>query len=167
MIMHSLKITRVSQIMNFYFSFCLFYYKSFPAISVFCLNLSVSVCVCLVASTLCMDCSPPAPDHGIFQVRIQEWVAISHSRGSSWPRDKISTFCVSCIDRQKNFPPTTEPLVKPFITCQILLVSSLKKTLHFLFWSEHGPIPWHVLSTPRSFFLVNFLISKGVGKTIL
>ena len=35
--------------------------------------------------------------------------------------------------KKKFFFPTTEPLGKPFITCQILLVSSLKKTLHFLF----------------------------------
>ena len=26
--------------------------------------------------------------HGIYQVRILEWVAISFSRGSSWPRDR-------------------------------------------------------------------------------
>ena len=32
--------------------------------------------------------------HGISQARIQEWVAISSSRGSSWPRDWA---CVSCI----------------------------------------------------------------------
>ena len=40
--------------------------------------------------TLCnpMDCSLPGSTvHGIFQVRILEWVAISFSRGSSWPRD--------------------------------------------------------------------------------
>ena len=35
-----------------------------------------------------MDCSPPGSSvHGIFQVRILEWVAISSSRGSSQPRD--------------------------------------------------------------------------------
>ena len=40
--------------------------------------------------TLCdpMDCSPPGSSiHGIFQARILEWVAISFSRRSSWPRD--------------------------------------------------------------------------------
>ena len=36
-----------------------------------------------------MDCSPPGFSiHGIFQARILEWVAISFSRGSSWPRDQ-------------------------------------------------------------------------------
>ena len=41
--------------------------------------------------TLCesMNCSLPGPSvHGIFQVRVLEWVAISFSRGSSWPRDR-------------------------------------------------------------------------------
>ena len=40
--------------------------------------------------TLCnpMDCSLPGSSiHGIFQARILEWVAISFSRRSSWPRD--------------------------------------------------------------------------------
>ena len=41
--------------------------------------------------TLCdpMDCSPPGSFvHGILQMRIQEWVVISYSRRSSWPRDQ-------------------------------------------------------------------------------
>ena len=40
--------------------------------------------------TLCdpMDCSLPGSSlHGILQARILEWVAISFSRESSWPRD--------------------------------------------------------------------------------
>ena len=35
-----------------------------------------------------------SPIHGIFQARLLEWVAISFSRGSSWPRGRT---CVSCI----------------------------------------------------------------------
>ena len=42
-----------------------------------------------------MDCSPPCSSvHGIFQVRILEWIAISFSRGSAWPWDWT---CISCI----------------------------------------------------------------------
>ena len=40
--------------------------------------------------TLCdlMDCGLPGSSiHGILQARILEWVAISFSKGSSWPRD--------------------------------------------------------------------------------
>ena len=34
-----------------------------------------------------MDCSPPGSSvHEIFQARVLEWVAISFSRGPSWPR---------------------------------------------------------------------------------
>ena len=35
--------------------------------------------------------------HGIFQVRILEWVAISSSREFSQPRDGTHISCVSCI----------------------------------------------------------------------
>ena len=36
-----------------------------------------------------MDCSLPGSSiNGIFQARVLEWVAISFSRGSSWPRDR-------------------------------------------------------------------------------
>ena len=48
-----------------------------------------------------MSCSPPASSvRGIFQARIPEWVAISFSRGPSWPRDWTCSSCVSCIGRQ-------------------------------------------------------------------
>ena len=57
--------------------------------------------VCLVAQ-LCrtlydpMDCSPPASfDHGILQARIQEWVAMPFSRGSSQPRDWIQVSIIA------------------------------------------------------------------------
>ena len=56
------------------------------------------MCVCVHTQsclTLCnlMDCSLPGSyGHGIFQVRIQEWVAISYSRGSPWPRDSQQKF---------------------------------------------------------------------------
>ena len=44
-----------------------------------------------------MDCSSPSSSvHRISQARILGWVAISFSRGSSWPRDQT---CVSCIGR--------------------------------------------------------------------
>ena len=44
------------------------------------------------------DCSPPDFSvHGTFQPRIQEWIAIPLSRGSSQPRDGTH---ISCISRQ-------------------------------------------------------------------
>ena len=48
--------------------------------------------------TLCdpMDCSLPGSSIcGIFQARIVEWVAISFSRRSSWPRDWTWFSCIA------------------------------------------------------------------------
>ena len=60
------------------------------------------LCACVVSRsclTLCdpTDCCPPGSSvHGIFQAMVLEWVAISSSKGSSWPRDQT---WVSCIGR--------------------------------------------------------------------
>ena len=83
------------------------WHKSFLCVCVY-----VCVCVCMgvcprVHSQLCltfhylMDCSMPgSSDHGISQARILEWIAISSSRRSFWPRDWTCIFCISCIGRQ-------------------------------------------------------------------
>ena len=43
-----------------------------------------------------MDCSPSGSSvHGILQVRILEWIAISFSRGSFLPRDQTWVSCVA------------------------------------------------------------------------
>ena len=43
-----------------------------------------------------MDCSLPGSSvHGILQVRILEWVAISFSRGSSQPRNRTQVSCIA------------------------------------------------------------------------
>ena len=77
---------------------------SYPALSVswFAPGNVVSECACLVSQsclTLCnhMGCRPPGSSVcGLSQTRILEWVAITLSRGSSWPRDQT---CISCIGR--------------------------------------------------------------------
>ena len=57
------------------------------------------LCCCLVTKSCLTLFWPyglyPARLHGILQARILEWVAISFSSGSPWPRDPSH---VSCID---------------------------------------------------------------------
>ena len=68
-----------------------------------------------------IDCSLPGSSvHGISQARILEWVAISFSRGSSWPRDKTR---VSCTGRQMLYHrATTEwEIVKQLTPLQLSL----------------------------------------------
>ena len=63
-------------------------------------SLSSICCCCLVAKSCLtrwdpVDSSLPGSSiHGISQARILGWVAISFSKGSSPPRDRI---CISCI----------------------------------------------------------------------
>jgi len=52
-----------------------------------------------------MDCSPPVSSiHGILQARIFEWVAISSSSRSSWPRDWTHVFLSLLHCRQMLYP---------------------------------------------------------------
>ena len=72
-----------------------------------CFILTSSCLVPKSCPSLCdpIDCSPPGSSvHGILQARTLEWVAMSCSRGSSWPRDWTH---ISCIGRRALF--TTEP----------------------------------------------------------
>ena len=67
--------------------------------------------------TLCdpMDCSLPGFSvHGIFQVRVLEWVAISFSRRSSWLRDWTQ---VSCIAGRRFTLWATREATQPIGTC--------------------------------------------------
>ena len=63
-------------------------------------QICIPLCCCLVAKlcpSVCdpMDCRPPGSSvHGISQARILEWVTMSFSRGSSWPRDGTHVFCI-------------------------------------------------------------------------
>ena len=71
----------------------------------------IRVCMCAqLCLPLCnpMDCTPPGSSvHGIFQARKLEWVAISFSRGSFWPRAFTRVSCIGI---------TTEPPGKPSVS---------------------------------------------------
>ena len=100
--------------------------------------------------TLCdpMDWSPPGSSvHGIFQVRILEWVAMPSSRGFSWPRDQTCISCVSCIGRQILYCWTTwEAWEDVIFLCKInknlwkseVLLSGIYQVL---VWSHFGTRP--------------------------
>ena len=74
--------------------------------------------VAQLCQTLCntVDCSPPgSPIHGILQARIVEWVAISFSRGSPWPRDwtQVSCFAGRCFNLWATGEAHTMVLIGP------------------------------------------------------
>ena len=75
------------------------------AINYLILELFSIVQACSIAQSclhLCdrMDCSSlPRSVHGIFQARTLDWVAISSSRETFWPRALKGVSSISCIDR--------------------------------------------------------------------
>ena len=80
-----------------------------------------------------MDCSLPGSSvHGILQARILEWIAISFSRGSSWPRDQTR---VSCITGSFF---TNEPPGKPWGDQTVVLYWFIGSTLSFVYWESIG-----------------------------
>ena len=58
---------------------------------------------------------PVSSLHGMSQARILEWVAVSLSRGSSWPSDWT---CISCLGSFGFF--TAEPAGKPFMSKKLV-----------------------------------------------
>ena len=99
----------------------------------------LTVCVRWVCPNLCnpLDYNPPGSSvHGISQASILEWVAISSSRGSSWPKDQtlvsyiVGRFC------------TIEPSEKSKLT------ANTQKLPNFSFWKciinfqFAGPMSW-------------------------
>ena len=85
------KIVSISQAMFMYNKFFITYMSE---VAQLCLTLSDP-----------MDCGLPGSSvHGIFQARVLEWVAISFSRGSSWPRDWTQVSCIvgKCLYSQAN-----------------------------------------------------------------
>ena len=120
--------------------------------------------------TLCnpMDCSPhDSSVHGILQARILKWVAISFSRGPSWPRDRIWVFCL--LHRQASSSPLAPP-GKP--TVELLKIVVCFLTFQSFFDPSFHPSPlirlllwvwftlWHILRLFIYFHFVQFL--KGL-----
>ena len=92
-----------------------------------------------------MDCSLSGSSvHGIFQARVLEWIAISFSRGSSWPRNRtwVSRIAGRCFTvwatEEAYFPNLLAYWVQHF------------KASSFRIWNSSTAI----LSPPLSLFIV-------------
>ena len=82
--------------------------------------------VAQLCPTLCdpMDCSLSGSSiHGIFQARVLEWIAISFSRGSSWPRNRTQVSHIA--GRRFTFWATREALIIRLVPEKNYLLSDL------------------------------------------
>ena len=96
-----------------------------------------------------VDCSPPGSSvHGILQASILEWVAISYSRRSSWPRDWICTSYVSFTGSRFCSTSAAKPICSPSVALKTILylqvTSLLLKGKLFKSWSydSRGRSQW-------------------------
>ena len=69
------------------------------------------LCVCVLSCSVVSNslrphgCSPPGSFvHGVFRVRILQWLAIPFFRGSSQPRDGTHVSCISWFCRWDSLP---------------------------------------------------------------
>ena len=123
---------------------------SYNAKDIFFGVLVLKVLVCLYVCVLCvlvaqscltfcdpMDCSAPGSSvHEIFQVRILEWVAISFSRGSSWPRDRTQVSCTAgrfFTDPHLYYPIFSGLLQNSLVNSILIFLTGilLDKTVHY------------------------------------
>ena len=97
-----LKLIVLSLCTFFTYKYLIVFFYIVPATTLKALTKTLFTGMCLRSVTqscpaLCdpMDCSLPGSSaQGIFQSTILEWVAISPSKGLSWPRDWT---CISCV----------------------------------------------------------------------
>ena len=76
-----------------------------------------------------VDCNlPGSSDHGIFQARILEWVAMPSSRGSSQPRDQT---CVSPSPAFAGKFFTTSTSWEAHTVCELLVIHLYELCCHF------------------------------------
>ena len=136
----------------------------------------VPACCCCLASKLCpapcnpVDCSLPGSSvYGIFQAGILEWVAISFSRGTSWPRDQTrvsriggrrftvwatrEATCSIVTFKSNNFPNVYKKLGDHFHYTYICAscVYWFVKSSYFLLWTMVQKV-WKRLFWRRSTF---------------
>ena len=84
--------------------------------------------------TLCdpIDCSLPGSSvHGIFQVIVLEWIAISFLRGSSQPRDQTRVSCN--VGRRFTIWATREVLLWPNYFANVMKTWKIISSSLFLF----------------------------------
>ena len=108
--------------------------------------------MCVLSRSVMPDSLQPhgqyPPDsfvHGISQIRMLEWVAISYSRGSSWPRNRTNVSCTA----------------GGFFIAWATREGFLYDDMNFIYWFQeklsHGcgsalsvSAPWELLLLPRT-----------------
>ena len=90
----------------------------------------------VMSNSFVTPCLPGSSVHGVPQARILEWVAISSSRGSFWPRDGT---CISWMQAD-SLPPSHQGILDVF-TRGIFTCLSVVCWKDYPFFDE---VPWYL-----------------------
>ena len=115
--------------------------------------------------TLCRpkDCSLPGSFvDEISQARIVEWVAISSTRGSSWPRDQTLISCISCIGRWILYHCATWEVLYSYQFSSVHFSRSVVSDSLRPHESQHIRPPSCPSPTPTVLYLLLILCLKGL-----
>ena len=113
-----------------------------------------------------MDCSLSGSSvHRILQARIREWVAISFSRGSSWPRGQTRVSYISCIHRQILYCCTTGVALwcqlRQWFSVLIEPAAEVSSCFHVCCLGSRGPFQQYFLRTVFVSLVVYWLVEIG------
>ena len=107
----------------------------------------------IMSNSLQTDYNPPGSSfHGIFQARILECVAMSSSRGLSWPKNQIRASYIFCSDRDALTTSTTWEATLPLANYLIFwdqVPSSVE-------WAKSLSIPPRVVGGLRNQYIDSF-----------
>ena len=106
-----------------------------------------------------VDCSPPGSCvHGIFQARIQDWVAIFSSRGSSQPRGWTRVSCVFSTGRWiRNHLATWEAILSA--NCHYLVQ---RQSYWYFYFHYHHFNHMSITSINDNFIIISWERELGV-----
>ena len=86
------------------------------------------------------DCNSAGSSfHGILQGRMLECIAISYSRGSSWPRGQIHVTCISCIGRRIRYYYSTWE-ARGQSSSLLCLFLFFQRTVYIWGWHDNFPL---------------------------
>ena len=128
------------------------------------------VCYCCLVTklylTFCdsMNCSPPGSSlHRISHARILEWVAISFSRQSSWPRDRTYISCLASGFFSTESPGKSNFIVYIYVSTKMswllnfIMSVKIKLSSSFIFTSQN------CFGCSSSLPIINFRINSSTS----
>ena len=104
---------------------------------------------------------PGSSVHGVFQAIILERATISHSGGSSRPKDWTCIYCVSCLGRLIIYPAPGKSSIYHIVNVIVYLVITFCKWVQ-LYLTCHGMWQWILNGKVNKYYILWFLGTQDI-----